>query len=148
MKIIDARGKAAKNKPGSPEVALDYIGQLYRIEKIAREKHLSPGEMVSFRRGQAVADLSDLPGQALNYTLTRWYKLIGYIEDGHITPDNNAAATLYSLIETAKACGLDPYRYIRYLFSKLPYALIDQDYRALLPRNLTPEVLTRFAASP
>lgn len=100
-------------------------------------------------------------------------KLIRYIENGHITPDNNAAenalrpfvigrknllfaghpngahaaATLYSLIETAKACGLDPYQYFRYLFSRIPYVQSEQDYRALLPQNLTPEVLSRFMAS-
>lgn len=58
----------------------------------------------------------------------------------------NAATTLYGLIETAKACGLDPYQYFRFLFSKLPYARTEQDYRALLPQNLTPEVLSRFMA--
>ena len=188
VKIIDARGKAAKSKPGSPEVALGYIGQLYKIEKIARENALSPDEIVSLRREQAVPILSEfkswmdkrvsqappkaLLGQALNYAITRWDKLIRYIENGHITPDNNAAenalrpfvigrknflfaghpngahaaATLYSLIETAKACGFDPYQYLRYLFARLPFAQTEQDYRALLPQNLTPEVLSRFMA--
>lgn len=32
----------------------------------------------------------------------------------------HTSATLYSLIETAKANGLEPYRYLRYLFTKLP----------------------------
>ncbi|MEN6440687.1 MAG: transposase [Syntrophobacter sp.] len=73
-------------------------------------------------------------GQALNYALTRWDKLIRHIENGHITPDNNtvendirpfavgrrnwlfaghpnganAAATLYNLIAAARAGGLGP----------------------------------------
>ena len=33
-----------------------------------------------------------------------------------------ASAGLYSLIETAKANGLEPYRYLRYLFEELPFA--------------------------
>jgi len=31
-----------------------------------------------------------------------------------------ASANLYSLIETAKANGLEPYAYLRYLFTELP----------------------------
>jgi len=188
VKIIDARGKSVKNKPGSAEVALDYIGQLYKIEKIARQKELSPDEIVCLRQEKAVPVLEEfkawmdkrlgqtppkgLLGQALNYALARWDKLIRYIENGHITPDNNrvendirpfavgrrnwlfaghpnganAAATLYSLIATARAAGLDPYQYFRFLFSRIPHAKIEQDYRALIPRNLTPEILSRFMA--
>ena len=47
-----------------------------------------------------------------------------------------ASANLYSLIETAKANGLEPYRYLRFLFEKLPYAKTEDDYRALLPQNI------------
>jgi transposase len=186
VKIIDARGKGAK--PGSPEVALDYIGRLYKIEKIARDRGLSPDEIVSLRREQTLPVLEEfkawmdkrikqtppkgLLGHALDYALKRWPELIRYTENGYVTPDNNAAenaqrpfvigrknwlfaghpngahaaATLYSLIETAKACGLDPYQYFRFLFSKIPYAVTEQDYRALMPQNLTPEILTRFMA--
>jgi len=71
-------------------------------------------------------------GKAVNYALNNWPVLVRYLEDGHITPDNNAAenvirpfvvgrnflssghpkgaaasATLYSLIEIAKANGLN-----------------------------------------
>jgi hypothetical protein len=49
----------------------------------------------------------------------------------------DAAATLYSLIETAKACGIDPYQYLRLLFEKIPYAQREADYTALIPQNLT-----------
>jgi len=186
VKIIDARGKGAKNKTGSPEVALDYIGRLYKIEKFARERELLPDQIVSLRGEQAVPVLEEfkawmdnrvsqtppkgLLGQALSYAITQWPKLVRYVENGHITPDNNAAenairpfvvgrknwlfsghpnganaaATLYSLIETAKACGLEPYQYLRFLFSKMPCARTGQDYRTLLPQNLTPEILSRF----
>jgi transposase len=188
VKVIDARGKAAKNKPGSAEVALDYIGRLYKIEKTARQRGLSPEQIVSLRTEQAVPILEEfkawmdkrigqtppkgLLGQALNYAITQWPRLIRYIENGYITPDNNAAenairpfvvgrknwlfaghpnganaaATLYSLIETSKACRLEPYQYLRFLFSKVPCAQTEEDYRALMPQNLTPETLARFMA--
>jgi transposase len=52
-----------------------------------------------------------------------------------------ASADLYSLIETAKANRLEPYRYLRYLFEKLPFAENEQDYAALLPMRLKAEDL-------
>jgi len=188
VKVVDARGKAAKNKPGSAEVALEYIGRLYKIEKFARQNQLSPDQIVCLRKEQAAPMLEEfktwmdkrlsqtppkgLLGQALNYALTHWPRLIRYLDNGHISPDNNAAenairpfvvgrknwlfsghpngahaaATLYSLIETAKACGLEPYQYLRFLFEKIPCAQTEQDYRSLLPRNLTAEHLLQFMA--
>ena len=54
-----------------------------------------------------------------------------------------AGAALYSLIETAKANGLDPYQYLLYLFDKLPSldGGCDDQLGTLLPLNLTPEIL-------
>jgi transposase len=112
-----------------------------------------------------------LLGKALNYTLGQWPRLIKYLDNGILRMDNNlvendirpfvvgrknwlffdqpggaeAGATLYSLIETAKANGLEPYHYLLYLFDKLPgldgEAMCDDQLRALLPMNLTPEIL-------
>jgi transposase len=179
VKVIDARGKGAKGKPGSAEVALGYIGHLYRIEKAARTGDLTPSEIQQFRMERARPVLEEFKswlekrkdetppqgflGKAINYTLSRWPRLVRYLENGHITPDNNAAenairpfvvgrknwlfagspngadaaATLYSLIETAKACGLDPYQYLRFLFEKIPYANSQTDHAALIPQNAT-----------
>ena len=50
----------------------------------------------------------------------------------------DASATLYTLIETAKANGLEPYRYLRYLFEHLPAATTDAQRKALLPQHLDP----------
>jgi len=178
VKVIDARGKGSKGKTGSAEVALGYIGQLYRIEKAARAAELSPPEVQLFRIERAEPVLAEfkawlekrkdetppkgLLGMAISYALSRWTKLVRYLENGHITPDNNAAenairpfvvgrknwlfagspngadaaATLYSLVETAKACSLDPYQYLRLLFEKIPYASTEADYAALLPQNV------------
>jgi len=57
-------------------------------------------------------------------------------------PDGaSASATFYSLIETAKANGLEPYTYLCYLFDRLPFAHSIDDLKKLLPPNLTPEFL-------
>ena len=45
-----------------------------------------------------------------------------------------ASATIYSIIETAKANALDPYLYLEYLFEHLPG----------LPVNRRPELLDRL----
>lgn len=44
-----------------------------------------------------------------------------------------ASARLYSLIETAKANGLEPYAYLRHIFTELPKAKTLADIEALLP---------------
>ncbi len=103
-----------------------------------------------------------LLGRAINYTLNEWPKLIRYAQTGLVTPDNNsienairpfvlgrknwlfsdtpegarAGAGIYSLVETAKANGHDPYWYLKYLFEHLPEAMTEEDFRALLPYNL------------
>ena len=103
-----------------------------------------------------------LLGTAMNYTLKQWKRLIVYVDDPNVGLDNNpaenairpfavgrknwlfagspagarASAALYSLVETAKANGLEPYRYLRFLFERLPYASTPEDYRKLTPLYL------------
>ena len=48
----------------------------------------------------------------------------------------DASAKLYSIIETAKACGLEPYAYLKLIFEKLPQAKTPADIAALLPWNV------------
>ncbi len=48
----------------------------------------------------------------------------------------NATANLYSLIETAKANKVEPYRYLRHVFTELPKATSLEDVEALLPQDL------------
>ena len=48
----------------------------------------------------------------------------------------NTSANLYSLIETAKANGMEPYAYLRYLFTELPKAETVDAIEALLPGKL------------
>lgn len=108
-----------------------------------------------------------LLGKAVSYTLNQWDRLKAYIDYPFATPDNNlaenairpfcvgrknwlfagtpagaeASATIYSLIESAKANKLEPYKYLRYLFEQLPFAATVDDYRRLMPRNQTQETL-------
>ena len=107
---------------------------------------------------------STLTGKALTYLRNQWPKLVGYLEDGRLAIDNNAcerairpfvlgrrnwlfsdtpngahaSANLYSIIETAKASGHEPYRYLRHLFTELPKASSPQAFAALLPFNISP----------
>jgi transposase len=104
-----------------------------------------------------------LLGRAISYTLNQWHRLIGYIDSEYATPDNNlaenairpfcvgrknwlfagnpkgaqASAMIYSLLESAKANKLEPYKYLRYLFENLPTAETEEDYRKLLPSSLS-----------
>lgn len=52
------------------------------------------------------------------------------------SPAANAAANLYSLIETCKANRVEPYGYLVELFKALPLANTGDDYEALLPWRL------------
>ena len=54
----------------------------------------------------------------------------------------NASARLYSLIECAKANGLEPYAYLRHVFTELPKAKSLAEVEALLPTRLDPAALT------
>ena len=116
-------------------------------------------------------------GKALGYLLEQWPKLIRYLEDGRLPIDNNAterairpfvigrrnwlfadtpkgaaaSANLYSLIETAKANGIEPYDYLRYLYSELPKANTVEQIESLLPFNIPAEALsntTKAASAP
>ena len=60
----------------------------------------------------------------------------------------HASAALYSLIETAKASGIEPYSYLLHLFAALPEATTVAQFEALLPWNLDPVHITALAARP
>lgn len=98
-------------------------------------------------------------GKAMRYLQGQWPKLIRYVENGAWPISNNAcenairpftvgrknwlfydtvaganaAANLYSLIETCKANDVEPYAYLLALFQALPLANTADDYEALLP---------------
>lgn len=47
-----------------------------------------------------------------------------------------ASANLYSLIETAKANGIEPHAYLTHLYTQLPTATHLEHFEALLPWNV------------
>jgi transposase len=184
VKVVKVRKKHRSNREnpkGLADEALDYIGKLYQVEKEARRQELETAQIYQLRQEEAKPILDEfkdwletkrpltppkgLLGQAIGYTLANWKKLIIYIEDGQLRPDNNlvenairpfvvgrknwlfagspdgaaASATFFSLIETAKANGLEPYGYLRHVFKKLPLVQTEQDLKDLLPQNIHPD---------
>ena len=55
---------------------------------------------------------------------------------------------LYTLVETAKAQGLEPRAYLNYLFETLPTVATPGGFDKLLPHRLTPELLKIPAPAP
>ena len=53
----------------------------------------------------------------------------------------HASAALYSVFESAKANGHEPYWYLRFLFQGLISARTAEKYAALLPQNVDPKAL-------
>ena len=109
-----------------------------------------------------------LLGKAMYYLKHQWPNLVRYVEDGRFPIDNNpaenairpfvigrknwlfsasqrgadASANLYSLVETAKANGLEPHAYLTRVFTELPNAKTVEEIEALLPwagQDSTPE---------
>jgi transposase len=109
-------------------------------------------------------------GKAVHYTLAQWTKLTVFLTHADVPMHNNrcenairpfvvgrkgwlfcdtvkgavASANLYSLVETAKANGIEPHAYLTFLFERLPHLSTVEDYEAVLPRNA--KLLSRSAS--
>jgi len=107
-----------------------------------------------------------LTGKAFTYLDRQWSKLIIYCEDGQLNISNvlaenairpfvigrkawlfadtpkgaRASSIFYSLIETAKANGIEPHAYLQYIFKELPYADTVEKPEALLPWNVKDKI--------
>lgn len=104
--------------------------------------------------------------KAFVYLTNQWDKLVVFVRDERLRLDNNlaerhirpiangrkvwlfaksedgahASAAWYSIVETAKANGLEPYHYLRWLFTELPLFLQQGwSLEPLLPWNVTSE---------
>ncbi len=158
---MDAKKLQGKGKSGKVDKALAKIQKLYGIEsrlkgvpaekrKTERQAHAKPilDELYEWMTTQQVIESSSL-GKAIKYTR--------YIDDGHLSIDNNraeraikplvigkknwllsatqngadASAMLYSIVETAKANGLILYDYMVKCMKELAKA--EPDIDALLP---------------
>ena len=182
-------GGKSPDKTKAADTALKYINKLYNLEKEAKAAKFNPNQIQQMRQ-ETVKPLLDefglwlrdtfprtpqkgLLGKAIAYTLNQWERLIVYIEDGRLTPDNNAAenairpfvvgrknwlfsgspagahasATFFSLIETAKMNQLNPEKYMRYLLETLTVADNNIDFKELLPTRVTNEQIENYLAS-
>lgn len=157
--------------------ALSRIGMLYKIEEIISDK--SPQERYDERQKQSkplldalfewlksynIEDLDrrSLIGDSILYMLGQEKYLRRYIEDGHLSIDNNAcersiktfavgrrnwlfcksirgaesSAIIYSITETAKLNGVKPYNYLSYVMETMLKHQNDTDYKFI--ENLLP----------
>lgn len=115
---------------------------------------------------------TSLTGKAIDYLDSQWPKLVRVLEDGRLELSTNAverairpfvigrkawlfadtpsgataSARLYSLVETAKANAVEPWRYLETIFARLPTATTSADYEALLPWRLAEDL--RAAPAP
>ena len=111
-----------------------------------------------------------LLGKAIGYALGQWDKLLPFLEIPYIPIDNNriendirpfvlgrqnwlfsgsprgahASCAIYSLIQTAKANGLEAYVYLRYLFEKLAENTTGEQLAELAPHKVTPKVMDDY----
>ncbi|MEJ2567254.1 MAG: transposase domain-containing protein, partial [candidate division WOR-3 bacterium] len=54
-----------------------------------------------------------------------------------------ASAFYYTIIETARANGLEPFSYLRYLFEHLPLAVTEEDFKKLLPQYVDKTLIVK-----
>lgn len=100
-------------------------------------------------------------GDAISYTRNQWEYLTRYTEDGRMPIDNNllerdirvfatgrkswlfcdtvdgakASAVIYSLMLTCRACGVEPFAWLRHVFTEMPQRPDGADINDLLPFN-------------
>jgi transposase len=146
--------REAKNKGYTEE-------QILSIRK-ERSKPIIDEFEIWLKEHAPVIPPQSLLGKAFGYTLSQWPRLVKYLDNGLVRMDNNlienairpfvigrknwlfsvsqegarASASFYSLIETAKANDLEPYKYLKYLFGKFPFAKTSEDIFNLLPMNV------------
>ncbi len=109
-------------------------------------------------------------GTALSYMSSYWSKLVRFTARGDLPIDNNrcenairpfvigrkawlfsdtpagafASAIIYSLVETAKANGVEPYTWLRHVLQHLPAAQTADEMEKLLPWNFHAATLTNI----
>jgi len=139
----------AKEKPPDERLALRQAKSLPILQRLRQWLDLHKDRIVP----------KTLLGKAVHYLDQQWPRLVRYVEDGRFPIDNNpaenairpfvvgrknwlfsasqrgadASANLYSLIETAKANGLEPQAYLTQVFAALPNAQTIEDIEAILP---------------
>ena len=117
---------------------------------------------VWLQKSQPLVTPKSALGTAMTYMNNLWSRLTRYTERGDLPIDNNrcenairpfvmgrkawlfsdtpagahASAVIYSLVQTAKANGLEPYAWLRHVLRDLPAASTVDAVEALLPWNV------------
>ncbi len=157
---LKALPTAKRKSPSTAKAGLDFCNQLFKIERGLKDASAEKRYEERQRLSRPVLDAFSawlhtqkdniLPkstlGEAVNYCLNQWEKLVAFLEDGNLEIDNNraersikpfvmdrkawlfsntpkgarASAIAYSIVETAKENGLNPFAYLEYLFEQLP----------------------------
>jgi transposase len=168
--FFEAKG-SAENRA---EHVLGEISLLYDIERVLREENASPEERRRVRQEKAAPILDKLRawleeneglprapwGKAVSYALTRWNRLIAYLEEGRLEIDNNLventirpvalgrknylfagshdaaqrAAVIYSLLATCKKHGVNPQVWLTDVLTRIPNHPA-KDVSELLPHH-------------
>jgi hypothetical protein len=141
----------------------DEAAELSSADRLRLRRDKSAGILNEFHQWlqqQAAVVLPQSPlGEAIGYTLKQWQSLNLFLEDGDIPLDNNrtehalrqqvlgrvnwlfvgsdrggeTAAVLYSLVATCKRLRIDPFAYLRDVFTRLPEITTDDQLHDLLP---------------
>ena len=122
--VLQAAAPQVAQRKLAAEEALEFIGRLYRIEKEARVKELSVGDIYELRQQQAKPVLEEfkswleqkapltppggLLGKAIGYTLNQWSRLIVYLQDGRLRPDNNLVENAIRPFVVGRKTGCSP----------------------------------------
>ena len=97
--------ESVQNDPARAEYVLAEIQKLYALERKAKERELNYEQIRELRQKEALPVLTSLKdwlirnysevlpgspiGKAMAYTLSLWDKLVVYVQDGRLQPDNN-----------------------------------------------------------
>lgn len=142
------------------------IKDLEPEQKTAQRQHLSQPVLADLKdwlqTNASRVPKDSLTYKAIQYTLNQWDLLVGYVNDGKLNISNalaenairpfavgrknwlfadtsrgaRASATVYSLIETARANGLETYAYLRHVLTHIAAADTVEQIEALLPWNV------------
>jgi transposase len=153
--------KKARGKPPEGETPEQYT---YRL----RQEH-SRGVLDTLYawlvKNQKEVLPKSLIGKAIGYALGQWKYLVRYLDDACAPIDNNlierdirpfttgrkawmfsdtvaganASAIIYSIMLTCRACNIEPYSYLRHVFTEMPQRPLDADITDLLPFNFQPQ---------
>ncbi|WP_423249287.1 IS66 family transposase [Pseudomonas syringae] len=165
-KFVEAKKVQPQGKTGRADVALASINKLYGIER--ELKDVSDEQRYIGRQEKSLPELAKLKAW-MEKTQYNWTRLERYIEAGFLPIDNNAAerairpfaigrkawlfsdtpkgatasAQIYSLVETAKLNGQEPYTWLRHVLERFQRCLAKPNPHFLLGGVCGADTLTR-----